>query len=475
MFASHTASNNYNSGDVMNSDSSISILIISTNNELWSKVLQDQNWAFQVAPSIQRARTALRTLDNLVLVCDFSCGHFPLSELAELSELREGTRTIAYIDKTQRDKLTKKDLSYIARYCVDYYTSPVPKEMLIRALGHQIGILSLARDNSCQLPPPVSVADSSLILGESTAMLRLKKQIKKVAPVEVNTLICGESGTGKELVARALHDYSPRKKEAFIAVNCGALNEQLVHSELFGHEKGAFTGANQQRTGKIALANKGTLFLDEIGDLPLTQQANLLRFLQEGTIDVLGSNSSIKVDVRVVAATHVDLEQAVIEGRFRQDLYFRLNVLRIDVPSLHERENDILVLAEHFRQKFSREYNQHNVSFSSCAQVALVNYSWPGNVRELINIVKRAVLMSEGEVISLGDLDIFESKTDKGFEPTALTPSDTLTLALEQHDGNVLETAKFLGISRATAYRMIERYNLRTVVERARGQLGLVR
>jgi DNA-binding NtrC family response regulator len=305
-----------------------------------------------------------------------------------------------------------------------------------------------------------------LIIGCSPQVAALKKQLSKVGPTDVNTLICGESGTGKELIARSLHDSSSRNEEAFVAVNCGALNEQLIHSELFGHAKGAFTGANQNRVGKIAMAHKGTLFLDEIGDLPLQQQANLLRFLQEGTIDVLGSNVPVKVDVRVLAATHVDLEKAVREGRFRQDLYFRLNVLRVNVPALRERGDDILMLAEHFRQRFSREFECHSMGYDELAKQRLRDYHWPGNVRELINIVKRAVLMSELGVIMAQDLDITIIRPN-GHHVTN-EPSDNLITALKQHDGNVLEAARYLGISRATAYRMIDRYNLRAVLERAR-------
>lgn len=455
----------------------ISVLIISSDHNLWSRMLSEQSWNYRIVSSVEKAKVILRKIDSLVLVFDVSCGQFECADLELLNEAGVGrsVRTIAYLDKQQKLGLSSEAFRVVCRCCVDYYTSPLPKEMIIRTLGHQIGMLAF----DTRLPEPQTNAkasseqDYTFIIGESQPVAKLKKQVRKVGPTDVNTLICGESGTGKELVARALHDSSTRSSAAFIAVNCGALNEQLVHSELFGHEKGAFTGANQNRVGKIAMAHQGTLFLDEIGDLPLPQQANLLRFLQEGTIDVLGSDAPVKVDVRVLAATHIDLERAVRDGRFRQDLYFRLNVLRVHVPALRERSEDILILAEHFRHKFATEYNCDVVGYDESAKQRLLDYAWPGNVRELINIVKRAVLMNELGTIVAQDLDI---------QSTSVTPylvsenqCDNLVMALDQHEGNVLKAARFLGISRATAYRMIERYDLKSVVEKARGQLGLAR
>lgn len=451
----------------MREDQTVSILVISRNHPLWSGILSPQGWGYRIVASVDTAKEILKNVNKLVVVFDLSCGRYQCKQLEALHGIGAGVRTIAYLDKSQRDLLTGEELTYISYYCVDYYTSPLPQEMVVKALGHQVGMLDLK--SSSVTKSKTSIAEDKVIslIGDSPVVHRLRKQIAKVSPTDVNTLICGESGTGKELVARAIHDSSARANEPFVAVNCGALNEQLIHSELFGHEKGAFTGASSSRTGKIALAHNGTLFLDEIGDLPLTQQANLLRFLQEGTIDVLGGREPVGVNVRVVAATHVDLEQAVKEGRFRQDLYFRLNVLRVNAPALRERGEDVLLLAEFFMNKFSCEYSCNISHFDQGAKQQLLSYHWPGNVRELINIIKRAVLMNDVGVISAQDLDISLAPQ---LVTTAVThKGESLRDALLLHEGNVLEASKYLGISRATAYRIIEKYNLKSALVRARG------
>lgn len=448
-------------------NNTMSILVISQDFQLWSSILSEQNWSYRIVTSFDTARQIMNEVERFVLVFDFSCGRYKCSELESVNGIGKGIRTIAYLDKRQRDQLTVEELAYVSYYCVDYYTSPLPKEMVIRTLGHQVGMLNIQSGKQTQPFTCTTAHTVSDLIGQSPVMRKLKQQVAKVAPTDVNTLICGESGTGKELIARALHDASPRAEQAFVAVNCGALNEQLIHSELFGHEKGAFTGANSSRVGKIALADQGTLFLDEIGDLPLSQQANLLRFLQEGTIDVLGATEPLKVNVRVVAATHVDLETAIAEGRFRQDLYFRLNVLRVSAPPLRERGADILSLAEYFRHKFSSEYGCQVHGYDEAAQQVLMNYTWPGNVRELINIIKRAVLMNDSGYITAQDLDI---QPKRSVNHVTLDKHESLRSALELHDGNVLEASKYLGISRATAYRLIDKYDLKATLNRARGQ-----
>ncbi|MGD8116111.1 sigma 54-interacting transcriptional regulator [Vibrio sp. TRT 29B02] len=465
-FASLTDSKG-DEGIIMREEQAVSILVISRDHQLWSGILSAQGWSYRIVASVDTAKKILKNVHRLVVVFDFSCGRYQCKQLEVLHGIGLGVRTIAYLDKSQRELMTCEDLNYISYYCVDYYTSPLPREMVVKTLGHQLGMLDLKSNSLTKSKVNVVEVKTTALIGDSPVVHRLKRQIGKVAPTDVNTLICGESGTGKELVARAIHDASSRANEAFVAVNCGALNEQLVHSELFGHEKGAFTGASTSRTGKIALAHNGTLFLDEIGDLPLTQQANLLRFLQEGTIDVLGGHEPVRVNVRVVAATHVDLEQAIREGRFRQDLYFRLNVLRVNVPALRERDQDILVLAEFFMKKFSAEYNCNVSHFDEGARQRLLGYHWPGNVRELINIVKRAVLMNDIGVISAQDLDI--SANVEFSTPNNGHKGESLRDALLLYEGNVLEASKYLGISRATAYRIIEKYDLRSALVRARG------
>ncbi|RTZ18194.1 sigma-54-dependent Fis family transcriptional regulator [Vibrio aquaticus] len=448
----------------MREQQAVSILVISRDHTLWSGILSEQGWGYRIVASIDTAKEILKNAHRLVVVFDFSCGRYQCEQLEALHGFGAGVRTIAYLDKSQKERLTSEELTYISYYCVDYYTSPLPQEMVLKTLGHQVGMLDLKTSSIAKTRSVDSKVIS--IIGNSPSVHRLRKHISKVSPADVNTLICGESGTGKELVARAIHDASSRAEEAFVAVNCGALNEQLIHSELFGHEKGAFTGASSSRRGKIASAHNGTLFLDEIGDLPLTQQANLLRFLQEGTIDVLGGSEPVGVNVRVVAATHVDLEQAVKEGRFRQDLYFRLNVLRVNVPALRERGKDTLLLADYFMEKFSAQYNCNTSHFDESARQQLLCYQWPGNVRELINIVKRAVLMNEMGVISAQDLDIYP--TMESTNTATMHRGESLRDALLHCDGNVLEASKYLGISRATAYRIIDKYDLKPALVRAR-------
>jgi DNA-binding NtrC family response regulator len=307
------------------------------------------------------------------------------------------------------------------------------------------------------------------MVGRSPAMLKLFDTIRKVAATEAPVLITGESGTGKELAAIAVHRRSIRGGAPFVPINCAALPKTLVASELFGHEKGAFTGADQRRIGRIQAADKGTLFLDEIGDLPLDMQANLLRFLQESTIDRVGGHHPIKVDVRVIAATNVPLRRAVAEGRFREDLFFRLNVLTIEMPPLRERGEDIDTLAAFFVAKFAREAAKPIRALAPEAQQLVRRYSWPGNIRELIATVRRAVVMADGPLIRTDDLAL-PSEPGAG---VAASLDDArremegalVRQALVAHRHNIKRTAEHLGISRVTLYRLIDKYGI--VVDRS--------
>jgi len=270
--------------------------------------------------------------------------------------------------------------------------------------------------------------------------------------------VAGESGTGKELTARAIHVRSPRSAQAFVAINCAAIPPTLLQAELFGHERGAFTGAVQRKTGRIESAHQGTLFLDEIGDMPHECQAVLLRFLQEGTIERLGGTSEIKVDVRVISATHVNLEKAVEDGRFRSDLYHRLCVLRLVEPPLRERGGDIKLLANYALSMYRQDGARKIRGFSSDAVVAMSNYGWPGNVRELINCVRRAVVMSEGRFITASDLGLPQSANAPPVtlaEIRSKAEKDAIEQALQRHGYKLSEAAADLGVSRATLYRLM--------------------
>lgn len=306
------------------------------------------------------------------------------------------------------------------------------------------------------------------LLGESSAMQALRASIRKFAPVELPVLITGDTGTGKEMAARALHLRSERRDRPFRAINCGAISSTLVQSELFGHERGAFTGAAARRHGLFETADNGTVLLDEIGDLPLDAQTNLLRVLQEGTIERVGGNQSIRVNVRVIAATHVDLEHAVAQGKFREDLYYRLNVLRLAIPPLNQRDGDISLLASHFLSEFRSKHSVRARGFCSSARQAMQRFPWPGNVRELLNRVQRAAITSETELITCHELGLTpygEQQSDK--EPLqqlnairAVAERETLLSYLEKSRYNISACARLMKVSRVTIYRLCRKHQL---------------
>lgn len=324
----------------------------------------------------------------------------------------------------------------------------------------------LRRENSARSPREGMKQGSMLkMLGNTASMKGLFCNIKKVAAVDAPVFINGESGTGKELTARSIHEISARKHGPFNAVNCGALPTHLIQSELFGHEKGAFTGAIKRKVGRIEATQGGTLFLDEIGDLPLEMQVNLLRFLEDHKIQRIGDTTEILVDVRVLAATHVDLNKAIEEGKFREDLYHRLNVLHISVPPLRDRSQDIGLISDHFFDKFSGETRTRARGFSKDSRAVMQQYQWPGNVRELINRVRRATVMCEHRLISPEDLGL-ERRSHDWREPLTLEKAremaehEVINAALVRNKYKVQKAAKELGVSRVTLYRLMEKHHL---------------
>ncbi|MCG8425792.1 MAG: sigma-54 dependent transcriptional regulator [Chromatiales bacterium] len=349
----------------------------------------------------------------------------------------------------------------IASYFYDYHTLPLDLDRLLITLGHAYGMAKIAETDT------VWNDDTYLdkqIVGDCPKMRDLFRKIQKVANIDLTVLIRGESGTGKELTAQAIHELSNRSDKPFVTVNCGALPKELIQSELFGHEKGAFTGADKQRIGRIEAANEGTIFLDEIGDLPLEQQVNLLRFLQEKTITRIGSHEEHLIDTRVIAATNVDLEKAVEAGQFREDLYYRLNVLRLETPPLRERAEDIELLANFIFKRFAEEQNKQLVGFSRQALDAIKSYEWPGNVRELVNRIQGAVVMSEGKLIGpkeLGlDLPAPNTKLMTLAAARAAAEKQAIETTLGVTRNNVSQTARRLKISRVTLYRLMELYSI---------------
>jgi DNA-binding NtrC family response regulator len=302
------------------------------------------------------------------------------------------------------------------------------------------------------------------IIGRAPALLRVIQMVNQVAPLKSTVLLAGESGVGKELVAEALHQQSPRKTKPLVKLNCGALPEGLIESELFGHEKGAFTGAIQQRKGRFELADGGTIFLDEISEMPLATQVKLLRVLQEGEFERVGGSQTLKVDVRVIAATNLDLEAAVAQGKFRKDLFYRLHVIHLEIPALRERVEDIPLLALHFLDKFCLENNRPAMGFSPAAMRALKSYAWPGNVRELQNAVERAVALCAGPMVELNDLpeEIRQhpAENDKITVPVGATMEEierqAILQTLKKTGGDKEMAARVLGIGLATIYRRLK-------------------
>lgn len=327
--------------------------------------------------------------------------------------------------------------------------------------------MSMLRKSNSVRSPREGMKHGSMLqmLGNTASMQGLFCNIKKVAAVDAPVFINGESGTGKELTARSIHEISLRRNGPFNAVNCGALPTHLIQSELFGHEKGAFTGAVKRKIGRIEATQGGTLFLDEIGDLPLEMQVNLLRFLEDHKIQRIGDTAEISVDVRVLAATHVDLNKAIEEGKFREDLYHRLNVLHISVPPLRERSQDIGLISDHFFDKFSGEASTRARGFSQDSRAVMQQYQWPGNVRELINRVRRATVMCEHRLIAPEDLGL-ERRSHDWREPLTLEKAremaehEVINAALVRNKYKVQKAAKELGVSRVTLYRLMEKHHL---------------
>ena len=356
-------------------------------------------------------------------------------------------------------------LRAIGQGAYDFFRKPIAIEELKVILRRALHVAQLEQEHRV-LQQCRGCEAFEAMLGASPPMQDVFATIRKVAASDVPVLVVGESGTGKELVARAMHQQSGRAAAPFVAINCGAIPETLLESELFGHEKGAFTGAHVQQKGKIESAQGGTLFLDEIGELPPAMQVKLLRFLQEYQIERIGGRQAIPVDVRVVAATNVDLKQAMATGRFREDLYYRLGVLTIPLPPLRERGDDILLLAQTLLQRYAAE-RQHKVTgFSRHALGALQSYSWPGNVRELENRLKRAVLLMQGSQVTPTDLGL-DSTYGKYLAPgTGLREArqafekDLIQRALAQHGGNISRTASALRVSRPTLHDLVTKYAL---------------
>jgi two-component system, NtrC family, response regulator len=414
------------------------------------------------------AIAALRSEEPAVVTLDLGLPPDPdgtsegFAVLDEIMALKPDTKVIVASGHGARESA----LQAIAKGAYDFYQKPVDIEALGLIVSRALQLQRIEAENR-QLA--TRSGEENRVLGRmitaAPEMVKVARTIERVANTNVSVMLLGASGTGKELLARGLHEASDRREGAFVAINCAAIPENLLESELFGHEKGAFTGAVKTTEGKIELADGGTLFLDEVGDIPLPLQVKLLRFLQERVIERVGSRKSIPVDTRIVCATHQDLEAMIAAGRFREDLFYRLAEIVVKIPSLAERPGDATLLGKAFLARFAKEMNPAVKGFAPDALAAIDAWPWPGNVRELENRVKRAVIMSEGKLVGAADLDM--AAGDEVDEQvlnlkTAREATDRKVIrhALARSEGNISSTAKMLGISRPTLYDLLKQYDM---------------
>jgi len=353
----------------------------------------------------------------------------------------------------------------VAMGAYDFFYKPIDADMLELIVNRAYRVYELEEENR-RLSTQHAESPLEGVITGSDSMLQACRTVEKVAPTDTTVLILGESGTGKELLARSLHGLSSHHNNRFVAINCAAIPENLLESELFGYEKGAFTGAAKQTPGKIETASGGTLFLDEIGDMPPSLQAKLLRFLQERVIERVGGRKEIPVDVRVICATHKDLHELIRTNQFREDLYYRISEVSINIPSLQDREGDALLLARVFLERISRQQGKKGYRFSPDAMAAIENYGWPGNVRELENRVKRAVIMAENKQITSQDLELGSGSTDDLAtfnlrEIRDRCDRQAIVRALNHVGGKVSQAADLLGISRPTMYDLLRKFDLK--------------
>ncbi len=377
--------------------------------------------------------------------------------MQEILKLSRKTKVVVITGATD----TEHALRAVSLGAYDFYPKPIDTQVLDLIVERAFQMFELEQQNK-----ELERLDASPLTGvvsSHPAMLNICNKLEKIARTDVTCSLNGESGTGKEVLGRAIHFLSPRSEKPFVAINCAAIPDTLIESELFGHEKGAFTGADSQSLGKIESAEGGTLFLDEIGDMPLTAQAKLLRFIQERVVERLGGRKEIPVDVRIVCATNKNLEKMVADNTFREDLYFRISEMVINIPPLRDRGEDKLLLAKHYLHQFAEKYNSDIVNFDETAIAAIDAYRWPGNVRELISKVKNSVVMADGKFITAMDMGL-EEVGEMAFNLKHVREDAERTAiikALAISGGKITTTAKLLGITRPTLYDLLKRYGIR--------------
>ena len=434
--------------------------------------LQKQlRWAFdayqvQVVGDRDAALSQMRRHQPAVVTMDLGLPPDPdgaaegLATLQQILAIAPDTKVIILSGNQERAHALKA----IGMGAYDFHQKPFDADMLGLVIERAFYLHEIQQENRRMLQ---TQADSPLsgIVSRDPRMLKLCRSVEKVAPSSASVMLLGDSGSGKELIARALHALSARHAKRFVAINCAAIPENLLESELFGYEKGAYTGAAKQTLGKIELAHGGTFFLDEIGDMPMALQAKLLRFLQERVIERIGGRNEIEVDVRIVCATHQNLKALADAGRFREDLFYRLSEIVLMIPPLRDRIGDSALLAHHFKNKFCLSEGRSPLNFSPDALVAIEAYAWPGNVREMEYWIKRAVIMSEGPQISLDVLGLTDSQAME--EPVNLRQArdaveyKVMVTALARVDGNILKAAELLGVSRPTLYDLMSHHGIK--------------
>ena len=428
-------------------------------------------WAYEdyevvIAGDRETAIDMLRQHEPAVVTLDLGLPPDPdgtsegFATLDAIQTLKPDTKVIIASGHGARESA----LRAISSGAYDFYQKPVDIDELGLIVARAFQLHAIEREN--ERLASQGGADDTVLGGMITAapdMLKVARTIERVASANVSVMLLGASGTGKELLARGLHDESPRADKPFVAINCAAIPENLLEAELFGYEKGAFTGAVKTTEGKIELAEGGTLFLDEVGDIPLPLQVKLLRFLQERVVERIGGRKAIPVDVRIVCATHQDLDTMIAEKSFRDDLYYRLAEIVVTIPALAERPGDPTLLARHFLRKYASEMNASVKGFTPEALAAIEAWDWPGNVRELENRVKRAVIMADGKLVTAADLDFDDSGEGEPLNLKAareIADRKAIRLALSRAENNISQAAKLLGISRPTLYDLLKQYDL---------------
>ncbi|MFN3715486.1 MAG: PEP-CTERM-box response regulator transcription factor [Thiobacillus sp.] len=383
-----------------------------------------------------------------------------LAALQQILSLAPATKVIVVTGNLDRANAVQA----IRLGAYDFFQKPFDPDVLALMIARALHVHALEIENRNLIAKQGGSPLAGLLTASDT-MLKVCRTVEKVAPANATVLLLGESGTGKEVLARGVHELSPRASKRFVAINCAAIPDTLLESELFGYEKGAFTGAAKQTIGRIEYANDGTLFLDEIGDLPMPLQAKLLRFLQERVIERLGGRGEIPVDVRVVCATHRDLAGMIREGSFREDLYYRLSEITVKIPPLRERPGDAVLLAQAFLERYARELGRSIKGFTADALAALESHAWPGNVREMENLIKRAAIMADGTQITAADLGLDASEAEP--QPFNLRRARenaerlAISRALAHTDGSIAQAAELLGITRPTLYDLMAKIGLK--------------